>query len=76
MDDHQGEEELTPVPFYWPVEHYHEERPHQGIGNVLLLQRGEPECEGTDDEVPALSMADIQCQERLGGILKSYSRAA
>ncbi|MBI1246746.1 transposase [bacterium] len=58
------------------VAHYHEERPHQGIGNVLLLQRGEPECEGTDDEVPALSMADIQCQERLGGILKSYSRAA
>lgn len=58
------------------VEYYHEERPHQGIGNVLLTRRGEPENEDVDDEVPTLSMADIRCTTRLGGNLKSYTRAA
>ncbi|PQO25301.1 integrase [Blastopirellula marina] len=58
------------------VEHYHEERPHQGIGNVLLSRRSEPENEDVDDEVTFLSMADIRCKTRLGGILKSYTRAA
>lgn len=58
------------------VEYYHEERPHQGIGNVLLSQRGEREHEDVDDEVTTLNMSDIRCKTRLGGILKSYSRAA
>ena len=53
------------------VEHYHTERPHQGIGidNALLVARSPP-----DDNVPAAT--EIVCHERLGGLLKSYSRKA
>jgi transposase InsO family protein len=47
--------------------HYHTERPHQGLGNVVLL--------------PAASHTrkrdrPVRCQERLGGLLKYYSRDA
>jgi hypothetical protein len=49
------------------VAHYHQERNHQGKGNVLLLpvssQVGKPE-------------GSIQCGERLGGLLKYYYREA
>jgi transposase InsO family protein len=47
------------------VDHYHQERNHQGKGNVLLFPRPSPagENEGT-----------IQCRERLGGLLKYYER--
>ena len=45
------------------MEHYHTERPHQGIGNEIIEPR--PQGEG-----------EIVCQERLGGLLKSYRRAA
>ncbi|MFT7485638.1 MAG: putative transposase [Candidatus Paceibacteria bacterium] len=45
------------------IEHYNTERPHQGTGNVTI-QRPEP------------SIGDIECNERLGGLLKSYRRAA
>lgn len=58
------------------VLHYHEERPHQGIGNVLLPRRGEPKSEDAEKKAATLSMTDIQCKTRLGGILKHYSRAA
>ena len=49
------------------VLHYHEERNHQGKGNVLLF--------------PAVSQdkarqGPIQCRERLGGLLKYYAREA
>ena len=49
------------------VEHYPQERNHQGKGNVLLLPRSSPagENDGT-----------IQCRERLGGLLKYYEREA
>ena len=46
------------------IEHYHTERPHQGIGNNII----EPQPQSKDGE--------IVCQERLGGLLKSYRRAA
>ncbi len=47
--------------------HYHTERPHQGLGNVVLL--------------PAASRSQrwngpVRCQERLGGLLKYYDREA
>src|SRR5439155_25217845 len=47
--------------------HYHHERNHQGKGNVLLF--------------PAVSQdlerkGSIQCHERLGGLLKYYTREA
>jgi putative transposase len=49
------------------VDHYHQERNHQGKGNILLFPRPSPagENEGT-----------IQCRERLGGLLKYYEREA
>ena len=46
------------------IEHYHTERPHQGIGNNII----EPQPQPKDGE--------IICHERLGGLLKSYRRAA
>ena len=45
------------------MEHYHTERPHQGIGNEII-------------EPPPPGEGKIVCQERLGGLLKSYRRAA
>lgn len=43
--------------------HFHEERPHQGIGNIIPFPTSLPanDREGT-----------IQCHERLGGLLKYY----
>jgi transposase InsO family protein len=46
------------------VSHYHQERPHQGKGNVLLLQVATPRQRRGD--------GPIQCHERLGGLLKFY----
>ncbi len=45
------------------MQHYHTERPHQGIGNNIIAPL--PQGEGK-----------IVCQERLGGLLKSYMRDA
>jgi putative transposase len=47
--------------------HYHRERPHQGKGNVILLPAAN---HNQDREHP------IQCQERLGGLLRYYDRKA
>jgi len=49
------------------VDHYHQERHHQGKGNVRLFPQSSPagENEGA-----------IQCCERLGGLLKYYEREA
>ena len=46
------------------MEHYHTERPHQGIGNNIITPLPQPKD------------GKIVCQERLGGLLKSYRRAA
>ena len=46
------------------MEHYHTERPHQGIGNTIITP------------LPQSKDGKIVCQERLGGLLKSYRRAA
>jgi putative transposase len=45
------------------LQHYHLERPHQGIGNDMIEPR--PQGKG-----------EIVCHERIGGLLKSYRRAA
>lgn len=45
------------------MEHYHTERAHQGIGNEII-------------EPPPQGEGEVVCQERLGGLLKSYRRAA
>jgi transposase InsO family protein len=47
--------------------HFHEERPHQGIGNVIPFPANQA---ANEREGP------IQCQERLGGLLKYYEHKA
>jgi putative transposase len=48
------------------VEHYHAERNHQGKDNVLLFSR-----------YTSLRRAgDVQCRERLGGLLRYYHQEA
>jgi putative transposase len=45
------------------VEHYHAERPHQGLENRLVVGESPP-AEG-----------EVECKTRLGGLLKHYYRA-
>ncbi len=45
------------------LEHYNQERAHQGIGNEVIEPR-------------PLGRGDVRCRERLGGLLKHYQRAA
>jgi hypothetical protein len=47
------------------MEHYHQERCHQGLGNVIPFPARQ---EANDHEGP------IECRERLGGMLKFYHR--
>ena len=46
------------------LDHYHGERAHQGLANNRIESRD------------VTSVGEIQCRERLGGILKHYYRAA
>jgi len=49
-----------------PTTDYHFERNHQGLDNELIEKPiDDPEVDGA-----------VECQERLGGILKCYRRAA
>ena len=48
------------------LEHYHAERNHQGIGNELI-DPGEEVCSQS---------GEIECRERLGGMLRYYHRKA
>ena len=48
------------------VEHYHFERPHQGLSNEVI-ERTSPR---------PTSWTEVWCEERLGGIPKHYRRAA
>ena len=59
------------------VEHYHQERNHQGLENQLiepiiaeLVSTSESSDEALVETLP------IQCRERLGGLLRYYHRAA
>jgi putative transposase len=52
--------------------HYHLERPHQGLDNQLI-EKPMQNANTTGESIP---IAEIHCQERLGGLLKSYSRKA
>jgi hypothetical protein len=45
------------------VDHYHHDRAHQGLGNEIISPP--PQGEGK-----------IICHKRLGGLLKTYRRAA
>jgi len=50
------------------VAHDHEERNHQGKGNVLLFPSAKPSLLAGSDA--------IECKQRLGGMLKYYYREA
>jgi hypothetical protein len=50
------------------LEHYHQERNHQGKDNLLLYPVSGPH--------KLAPQGAIRCRERLGGLLKYYSRAA
>ena len=45
------------------VQHYHEERPHQGLGNALIAPK-----------TTVIGTGQVNCRERLGGLLKFYYR--
>jgi putative transposase len=47
--------------------HFHQERPHQGIGHMIPFPARRPAQERA---------GPMQCRERLGGLLKYYERAA
>ncbi len=46
------------------LQHYHQERPHRGLGNDMLTS------------APRSTEGELRCTERLGGLLKHYARAA
>jgi putative transposase len=46
------------------VAHYHEERAHQGLGNERI------------ERVGTMRDGEVLCEERIGGLLKCYRRAA
>jgi hypothetical protein len=57
-----GEAHLRHVMFSY-IDHYHQERPHQSLDNTII-------------EPPPQGAGEIECHERLGGLLKFYKRAA
>jgi hypothetical protein len=61
------------------LEHYHTERPHQAKENDLLTvseQKKRRATRSKKSEPEAPKLAEIACQERLGGLLMHYSRKA
>jgi putative transposase len=52
------------------VNYYHDCRPHQGIGNRLIG------AEHADEPPQIESVEQLECDWRLGGLLKTYRRAA
>jgi len=73
-----GERHFNYLVSEW-LEHYHEERPHQSLSNAPLTQpkkRGRPKKQHRPIEEQIVPLADVLCKQRLGGLLKSYSRKA
>jgi putative transposase len=56
------------------VEHCHAERPHQGKDNELLRPPRKQKHRAA--EASTLSLREVHCKQRLGGLLKHYHRAA
>ena len=55
------------------VTYYHEERPHQAKDNDILIM---PRIDGTSDTAEDGQPIQIECRERLGGLLKHYQHKA
>jgi len=47
------------------VRHYHEERPHQGLGNEFIAP-----------QATKIATGPLKCRQRLRGLLKFYYREA
>jgi putative transposase len=60
-----GEKSLRKAVEQW-LQYYHTERNHQGLDNKLI--EPSPEAGGTT--------GDVECRERLGGLLNYYYRRA
>ena len=59
------------------VAHYHGERNHQGVGNKLLKgPKTLSDHRESKGRPAANSDGNVVCHERLGGMLKYYSREA
>jgi len=58
------------------AEHYHQERPHQGLDNDLVQKPRSNTRKTSGSSVDCVRIGNFRCQERLGGLLKSYSRKA
>jgi putative transposase len=59
--------------------HYHEERPHQSLDNDPLKQpkqRGRPKTHHGQLDEQIVPLTEVRCKQRLGGLLKSFSRKA
>ena len=59
--------------------HYHDERPHQSLDNEPLNKpnaRGRPKTKRSRIEDEIVPLSEVRCQQRLGGLLKSYRRKA
>lgn len=56
--------------------YYHQQRPHQGIENELLVRPKRDRRRKLPAEPPTISLTEIRCKQQLGGLLKSYSRRA
>lgn len=60
------------------VAHYHEERPHQGEENETLRPSSVEVSTKKQKSAPpdVVPLSNITCRQRLGGLLKHYSRKA
>ena len=47
------------------VDHYHQERPHQSLGNARIAPK-----------TTSIGTGPVRCRERLGGVLRFYYREA
>ena len=59
-------------------DYFNNHRPHQGIENCIpaKFNAEEEATESATTDSQALEVGEIECQEFLGGLLKSYSRKA
>jgi putative transposase len=58
------------------MDHYNEERPHQGVGNVPLPRAASPAPKDSEPATLPFPSGKIQCKERFGGLIKHYHREA
>ena len=64
-----GEKHLRHLLTEFVTHSYHNERPHQNLGN-------QPPCQPSAEILPFVKDQKIECRERLGGHLKHYYRHA